>query len=172
MVSYVVKNASRLIPVAFHTCQERKAFFDLDWLYCTFERGERSSGFSENEGPKFAALNQRKALPLLKLERTASNTIVKLHRTSIPPDGKIIAPYLQEERPMKNRDTHNRLTVDQITAFEEYLRTEEREQTTIKKYLRNIRVFVVWLDGASVTKSAVIAWKEHLLAKQYAPRHG
>lgn len=60
---------------------------------------------------------------------------------------------------MRNRDTHNRLTVRQITAFEEYLRTEEREQTTIEKYLRNIRVFAAWLGGAPVTKTAVIAWK-------------
>ena len=70
---------------------------------------------------------------------------------------------------MRNRDSHDGLTADQITAFGEYLRTEEREQTTIEKYLRNIRVFAVWLGGASVTKSAVIAWKEHLLTERYAP---
>ena len=70
---------------------------------------------------------------------------------------------------MRNRDSHDRLTVDQITAFEKYLQTEERERTTIEKYLRNIRVFAAWLGDAPVTKSAVIAWKEHLLAKQYAP---
>ena len=70
---------------------------------------------------------------------------------------------------MRNRDLHDRLTANQITAFEEYLHTEEREQTTIEKYLRNVRVFAVWLGNASVTKSAVIAWKEHLLSEQYAP---
>ena len=70
---------------------------------------------------------------------------------------------------MRNRNPHHMLTADQITAFEEHLRTEEREQTTIEKYMRNIRVFAVWLGGTSVTKSTVIAWKEHLLAKQYAP---
>ena len=68
---------------------------------------------------------------------------------------------------MKKRE--NRLTIDQIAAFGDYLRTEEREQSTIDKYLRNIRVFAAWLDGAPVTKSAVIAWKEHLLAERYAP---
>ena len=52
---------------------------------------------------------------------------------------------------MKNRDTYNRLTSEQITAFEEYLRTEEREQTTIEKYLHNIRFFAAWLGGAPVT---------------------
>ena len=70
---------------------------------------------------------------------------------------------------MRNRDSHDRLTVDQIAAFEEYLRTEEREQTTIEKYLRNIRVFAAWLGEAPVTKTVVIAWKEHLLSEQYAP---
>ena len=70
---------------------------------------------------------------------------------------------------MRNRDSHDRLTADQITAFEEYLRTEEREQTTIEKYLRNIRISAAWLGNVSVTKSAVIAWKEHLLAERYAP---
>ena len=70
---------------------------------------------------------------------------------------------------MRNRDSHDRPTADQITAFEKYLCIEEREQTTIEKYLRNIRAFAVWLGNVSVTKSAVIAWKEHLLTKQYAP---
>lgn len=55
---------------------------------------------------------------------------------------------------MRKRD--NRLTTDQIAAFEDYLRTEEREQSTIEKYLRNIRAFAAWLGGASVTKSAVL----------------
>ena len=68
---------------------------------------------------------------------------------------------------MRKRD--NRLTTDHIKAFEDYLRNEEREQSTIEKYLRNIRAFAAWLGGAPVTKSAVIAWKEYLLAEQYAP---
>ena len=70
---------------------------------------------------------------------------------------------------MRSRDLHNRLTADQITAFEEYLHAEEREQTTIEKYLRNTRAFSAWLGDTPVTKSTVIAWKEHLLAKQYVP---
>ena len=70
---------------------------------------------------------------------------------------------------MRNRNPHYRLTADQITAFGDYLRTEEREQSTIEKYLRNIRTFSVWLSDAPVTKSAVIAWKEHLMEERYAP---
>ena len=70
---------------------------------------------------------------------------------------------------MKNRAASYRLTANQITAFGDYLRTEEREQSTIEKYLHNIRVFAAWLGGAPVTKPSVIAWKEHLIAEQYAP---
>ena len=62
-----------------------------------------------------------------------------------------------------------KIAVNQINAFGDYLRTEEREQSTIEKYLRNIRIFTDWLGDTPVTKSAVIAWKEHLLAGQYAP---
>ena len=70
---------------------------------------------------------------------------------------------------MKKRDQNYRLSADQITAFGDCLRTEEREQSTIEKYLRNIRTFAAWLGDEPVTKSAVIAWKEHLMAKRYAP---
>ena len=42
---------------------------------------------------------------------------------------------------MRNRNPRYRLTIDRITAFGDYLRTEEREQSTIEKYLRNIRAF-------------------------------
>ena len=70
---------------------------------------------------------------------------------------------------MKNRTQNYRLSIAQIAAFGEHLQTEEREQSTIEKYLRSIRAFAVWLGDAPVTKSAVIAWKEHLMAEQYAP---
>ena len=70
---------------------------------------------------------------------------------------------------MKKRNPNYRLSTAQITAFGDYLRTEEREQSTIEKYLRNIRIFDVWLGDMPVTKSAVIAWKEHLVAERYAP---
>lgn len=70
---------------------------------------------------------------------------------------------------MKNRNPHNRLTTNQITAFGDYLRTEEREQSTVEKYLRNIRAFAAWLGDTPVTKPAVIAWKERLMAERYAP---
>ena len=70
---------------------------------------------------------------------------------------------------MKNKTRNDRLTTAQIAAFGDYLRSEEREQSTIEKYLRNVRVFAAWLSGAPVTKSAVISWKEHLMAERYTP---
>ena len=70
---------------------------------------------------------------------------------------------------MRNKNQRYRLTTNQITAFGNYLRTEEREQSTIEKYLRNIRTFAAWLGDMPITKPTVIAWKEHLLAEKYAP---
>ena len=70
---------------------------------------------------------------------------------------------------MRNRNASYKLTADQITAFGNYLRTEERERSTIEKYLRNIRAFAAWLGDTPITKSAVIAWKERLTAERYAP---
>ena len=57
----------------------------------------------------------------------------------------------------------------QLTAFERHLRLEEREPATIEKYLRDIRSFAAWLEERALCKEAVVAWKEHLLAKHYAP---
>lgn len=56
----------------------------------------------------------------------------------------------------------NTLTAEQITAFERYLKKEERSAGTVEKYLRDVRQFVVWLNGKDVTKDAVAGWKEHL----------
>ena len=66
---------------------------------------------------------------------------------------------------MKNHS----LIPEQITAFERYLRTEERSSGTIQKYLRDVRAFAVWLNGRIVTKETAAGWKEHLLDRHYAP---
>lgn len=55
----------------------------------------------------------------------------------------------------------------EIMAFTRHLRDEERESSTIEKYLRNIRAFAAWLGGRSVTKNAAAGWKEHLKAAGY-----
>lgn len=66
---------------------------------------------------------------------------------------------------MKNHS----LIPEQITAFERYLRTEERSSGTIEKYLQDVRAFAVWLNGRIVTKETAAGWKEHLLDRHYAP---
>lgn len=57
---------------------------------------------------------------------------------------------------------------EQLTAFEQHLRLEERAPGTIEKYLRDVRAFAAWLEGRPLTKETAIAWKEHLLSAGYA----
>lgn len=62
-----------------------------------------------------------------------------------------------------------RITAGDLVAYESHLRREERSSATVIKYLRNVRAFVVWLDGTTVTKETVNGWKEHLLEQNKAP---
>lgn len=61
------------------------------------------------------------------------------------------------------------LTVDHITAYGQYLRTEERSSGTIEKYLREIRAFNRWLGDRPITKECLHEWKEYLQENHYAP---
>ena len=61
------------------------------------------------------------------------------------------------------------LTEEQAVAYGRYLAAEERSPGTIEKYLRDVRAFARWLDGASVTKELAAGWKEHLRSQGYAP---
>ena len=61
------------------------------------------------------------------------------------------------------------LTTAQITAFGGYLREKEREESTIGKYLRDIRAFHTWLGKRAVTKEAAAGWKESLRVSEYKP---
>ena len=65
--------------------------------------------------------------------------------------------------------TGHRITQDQIADFTVYLRSREREASTIEAYLCNVRGFASWIGGAAVTKEAVMSWKEHLLSRRYTP---
>ena len=60
-------------------------------------------------------------------------------------------------------------TSEQIMAFREYLKAEERSDGTVEKYLRDVGQFEAWLDGGAVTKEAAAGWKEHLLSERYGP---
>ena len=63
----------------------------------------------------------------------------------------------------------HRLSSESITAYEHYLKSEERASGTIEKYLRDARAFAVWLDGEPITKEVMAGWKEHLISQHYAP---
>lgn len=62
------------------------------------------------------------------------------------------------------------LTNEKIEAFGTYLRNEEKSENTIQKYLRDARAFIVYQNGAVVTKETVIAYKNKLLSGSYAVR--
>ena len=54
-------------------------------------------------------------------------------------------------------------------AFRQWLLAEEREPATIEKYLREVRAFAAWLDGAQVTKEQVAKGKEQLVLSGCQP---
>lgn len=61
------------------------------------------------------------------------------------------------------------LSTEQIAAYDTYLRTDERAPGTREKYLRDLRVFFIWLEGRPVTRELVCQWKETLRLRDYAP---
>ena len=62
------------------------------------------------------------------------------------------------------------LTKEMIADFFLYLKSEEKSENTIQKYLRDVQEFATYLSGARVTKEAVIAYKGKLLSENYAVR--
>ena len=61
------------------------------------------------------------------------------------------------------------LTNRQIVSFRRHLKQEEREQSTIEKYVRDVRLFEAWLSGRRVTAEIVTDWKNYLRTKGYKP---
>lgn len=55
-------------------------------------------------------------------------------------------------------------TPGHIRRYAAYLREQERAPATIQKYVHDLNTFLEHLDGAPVTKVALIAWKEALTA--------
>ena len=62
-----------------------------------------------------------------------------------------------------------KMTAKQIMDFGQYLRTQEREGSTIEKYLHDVREFCVWVDGQAIDKKQTAHWKEHLTQSGLAP---
>lgn len=62
----------------------------------------------------------------------------------------------------------NVITENTITKFESHLRSEEKSENTIEKYLRDVRAFFAFLGGRAVSKEITVAYKE-TLKSCYAP---
>ena len=61
------------------------------------------------------------------------------------------------------------LTQREFDQFEDYLRHDEREESTIEAYLRSLTRFAEWADGRAVTKELAMEWKAVLAEAGYRP---
>ena len=61
------------------------------------------------------------------------------------------------------------LTQREFDQFEDYLRHDEREESTIEAYLRSLTRFAEWADGRAVTKELAMEWKAALSEVGYRP---
>lgn len=61
------------------------------------------------------------------------------------------------------------LTQREFDQFEDYLRHDEREESTIEAYLRSLTRFAEWVDGRAVTKELAMEWKTALSEAGYRP---
>ena len=62
------------------------------------------------------------------------------------------------------------LTQREFDQFEDYLRHDEREESTIEAYLRSLTRFAEWADGRAVTKELAMEWKAALAEAGYRLR--
>ncbi len=63
-----------------------------------------------------------------------------------------------------------RITKTLLTAFENYLLREEKSTTTVEKYIRDARAFVIYTEGKTVSKELTVAYKKSLEETGYKPR--
>ncbi len=83
-------------------------------------------------------------------------------------DGKTVS-FRYEGQDYSITMNYNYLTLNHITAYEEFLCREERSAATKEKYLRSVRTFHSWAHGQAITKETVTAWKNCLIEQKYAP---
>lgn len=55
----------------------------------------------------------------------------------------------------------------EILQYQNYLANEEKSQNTIRKYIRDVRAFLIFLGQKELTKGNVLAFKEEIM-KKYA----
>ena len=61
------------------------------------------------------------------------------------------------------------ITNESINQFKNWLKTEDRSNGTIEKYIRDIHSMCSWLEGRALTKESLTEWKEHLKSAGYSP---
>ncbi len=57
------------------------------------------------------------------------------------------------------------ITNSMIGDFENYLRSDEKSDNTIEKYLRDVRAFTVFVEAREISKAVVMEFKASLVAK-------
>ena len=62
------------------------------------------------------------------------------------------------------------LNAETVEQFRRYLERGEKSAATIEKYIRDVKAFSSYINAASVTKDAVIGYKQKLLDSGYAIR--
>ncbi len=62
------------------------------------------------------------------------------------------------------------ITEKTIKDFRAHLKSGEKSRNTVEKYLRDVRAFAAVQNGETVTKEAVIAYKQRLIESGYAIR--
>ena len=68
------------------------------------------------------------------------------------------------EAKMQNREQAGyRITEAMVEDYRIYLIEEEKSHSTIEKYIRNIRKFMVYTGGKEIDKSLVVSYKEGLM---------
>ena len=61
------------------------------------------------------------------------------------------------------------LSIGHLISFKQQLRSEEREQSTIEKYMRELKLLGAWLVERPVTAEIVSGWKNYLRTAGYKP---
>ena len=59
------------------------------------------------------------------------------------------------------------LTGKQIAKFAVYLKSEEKSENTVGKYIRDVRAFAAYVGETNITKETVITYKNKLLSENF-----
>ena len=62
------------------------------------------------------------------------------------------------------------LSAADIAGFERHLRREEKSENTIKKYLRDVKLFCEFVRDKKITKDLAVKYKQSLLERKYSAR--